>query len=588
MLFDARRVPRGETLEYDICIVGAGAAGITVAQEFNGGDHRVLLLEGGGLRASRAAQRLYSGQVVDPRHHAPLDRYRVRRFGGTTTVWGGCCAPFDATDFQTRPHVPYSGWPITKADLDPYYARAHLYCELGSYTYEATALPGTPRPAIPGMTAPDVVSDKLWLFSPPTNFGKSYLSALRQSRNVDVCLHGNALKLLADPPYRVDCVKVASRPGHEFRVRARVFVLAAGALESARLLLVSDDVHRRGIGNAHDLVGRFYMGHLSGDVGEVELKPRGGEAVWHYETTVDGVYCRRRLSIDPARQERDALLNFAAILDRPLPADPSHRDGVLSALFLIKQLSHWEPGYSLRCTAAHCVNVVADAGRIARFSAELARKRLLSARRLPSVMLRGKGNAYTLHFDAEQSPNPESRVMLGESRDAFGLRRLKVDWRYSDADVESAVRSAMVIDGALRQAGIGRILLGPQAMHERISEMARGGHQLGTTRMAVDPIKGVVDGDCRVHGIANLYIASCSVFATASYARPTLTAVALAIRLADHVKALFDRTATGPGAAVNGVDLAREETWSRDEREIPSPARARNAHQGSLVGKTAT
>jgi choline dehydrogenase-like flavoprotein len=569
MLFDARSVPRGETLHYDVCIVGAGAAGITIAQEFNGGRHRVLLLESGGLKASPTAQRLCAGQVVDPRHHGPLDRYRVRRFGGTTTVWGGCCAPFDAIDFRARAHVPYSGWPIGKADLDPFYARAHVYCELGAYAYgAAAALPGTPAPAIPGMTEPDVASDELWLFSPPTNFGKSYLSALRRSRNVDVCLHGNVLKLVADPPYRVDRATVAPRRGDAFHVHAGVFVLAAGGLETARLLLLSDDVHPRGIGNAHDLVGRFYLSHLTGDVGEVELTPRGGEVVWNYETTADGVYCRRRFSIAPARQEADALLNFAATLDRPLPDDPSHRDGVLSAISLVKQLRYRETGRSLRYIPAHCKNIFADAWGIARFSGTLARKRLLGARRLPSVMRRSRGNRYTLHFDAEQSPNPESRVVLGESRDAFGMRRLRVDWRCSDADIDSAVRSALLIDGVLRRAEVGRMLLSPRVMRDRIGEMTSvGSHHLGVTRMASDPSRGVVDGNSRVHGVANLYIASGSAFATSSYARPTLTIVALAIRLADHLKALGDRAASGREAVLDAVGFRGHGAPGREDRK---------------------
>jgi choline dehydrogenase-like flavoprotein len=544
MLLDARRVPRDHTIECDICIVGAGAAGITLAQEFNGRGHRVLLVESGGLKDSKATQDLYVGEVLDPRHHGPLDGYRVRRFGGTTTVWGGWCAPFDAIDFQARAHVPYSGWPIDKVELDPFYARAHVYCELGSYAYDASvALPGEPAPTIPGMTTQDVVSDKLWLISPPTNFGKSHRSVLRQSKNVNVYLCGNVLKLIADPPHHVDRLKVASLQGNEFHVRARMFVLAAGGLETTRLLLLSDDVHPRGIGNAHDLVGRFYMSHLSGDVGEVELRPRGGEVVWNYETTVDGVYCRRRFSIDRARQEADALLNFSAILDRPAPGDPSYRDGILSAMFLVKQLRGRETGVSLRHMATHLTNIFGDAGNVVRFSTVWARKRLLSARRLPSVMVKGKGNRYTLHFDAEQSPNPDSRVLLGESRDAFGLRRLRVDWRFSDFDVESVVRSSQVIEGALRQAGVGRMLLGPQAIRDRVCEMVSvGSHHLGTTRMSSDPAQGVVDGNGRVHGMDNLYIASSSVFATSSYARPTLTAVALAIRLADHLKGFYDRS----------------------------------------------
>jgi choline dehydrogenase-like flavoprotein len=537
MLLDARSISRDDVIDYDVCIVGAGAAGITLAQELNGSGLRVLLVESGGLRSNKATQDLYAGEVSDPRHHGPLDKYRVRRFGGTTTVWGGWCAPFDASDFLPHPYVPYSGWPIRKPDLDPFYVRAHAYCELGRYDYDVeSALPAAPAVSLPPEAARDVVTDKLWLMSRPTDFGRTYLPSLKQSTNVHVCLYGNALELLADPVHHVDRLQVACLQGNRFQVRARVFVLAAGGLETTRLLLVSDGVHRGGIGNAHGHLGRFYMSHLSGDVGELELRRPDGVAAG-YEITADGIYCRRRWSVDRRRQEADGLLNFAAILDRPAPADPSHRDGVLSAIYLAKLARGREAPGSLRHVAAHLGNVVGGAGQVLRFSTVWARRSVLGARRLPSAMPPAKGNRYTLHFDAEQSPNPDSRVRLDEDRDAFGLPRLRVDWRFTEIDVESAARSAEVIAQALSRAGIGRAVLGPHEMRARIREMASvGSHHLGTTRMSSDPTEGVVDQQCRVHGTDNLYVASGSVFATSSYARPTLTIVALAIRLADHLR----------------------------------------------------
>jgi choline dehydrogenase-like flavoprotein len=538
MLLDARTVPKDHTVEYDVCVVGAGAAGITVAHELDGSGLRVLLLESGGLSGSRATQELYAGEVSDPRHHGPLEKYRVRRFGGTTTVWGGWCAPFDASDFRARPHVPHSGWPIDGQDLDPFYARAHAYLELGSYDYDVgSALPGAPAASFPLGPAQDVVTDKLWLISRPTDFGKTYLPALKRSTNVTVCLHGNAIELLALPTHHVDRVRVACLQGNRFEVRARAVVLAAGGLETTRLLLVSHGAHRGGIGNANGHLGRFYMSHLSGDVGEIELRPPNGIAAG-YETTVDGVYCRRRWSVDPRRQEADGLLNFTAILDRPAPGDPSHGDSVLSAIYLAKLARGREAPGSIKQVSSHLGNVVRDPAQVVRLSATWARRRVLSERRLPSVLPQVKGNRYTLHFDAEQAPDPDSRVRLTDDRDVLGVPRLRVEWNFSECDVESAARSAEIIVQALGRARLGRAVLGPQAMRARIREMASvGSHHLGTTRMSDDPTKGVVDPHCRVHGTDNLYLASGSVFPTSSFARPTLTVVALAIRLADHLRA---------------------------------------------------
>src|SRR3990172_1798035 len=124
MVLSARQFPRGKILTCDVCIVGTGAVGIALAHELRNTNIEVLLLESGGIKFEADTQELYKGEVVDPYHHGPLEHYRQRRFGGTMEVWGGRCAPFDGIDFEERPYVPYSGWPISKADLDPYYKRS--------------------------------------------------------------------------------------------------------------------------------------------------------------------------------------------------------------------------------------------------------------------------------------------------------------------------------------------------------------------------------------------------------------------------------------------------------------------------------
>jgi choline dehydrogenase-like flavoprotein len=149
---------------------------------------------------------------------------------------------------------------------------------------------------------------------------------------------------------------------------------------------------------------------------------------------------------------------------------------------------------------------------------------------LPSVVLESKTNRYTLRIDAEQAPSPESRVTLGDDRDAMGERRLHVAWRHTTLDAESLLRTSELFDQGLRRSGIGRARSVPQPLQ------ATGGHHIGTTRMATDPSAGVVDENCRVHGLANVYVASSSVFPTSGYANPTLTILALAIRLGDHLR----------------------------------------------------
>ena len=388
MITDARKLPSGLIIECDACIVGAGAAGITLAHELRNSGKQVVLLEGGGTRLDSSIQDLYKGEVVNPEQHGPLDQYRQRRFGGTTAVWGGRCAPFTAIDFEERSWVPYSGWPIHKRDLDYYYVRAHQYCELGEYSYEVpTALPHQPKEMIPGFHANDVRTDQLWRFSPPTHFGKAFIGALNQSRNISVYLNSNCLKIrLQQNGGSVDHLQVVSAD-KMFSVRAQLYVLATGGLEATRLLLVSNDVHRRGIGNDRDLVGRFYLSHMTGDVGEVLFTPKGGDVLWGYERANDSVYCRRTLSISEAKQCKDQLLNFRAILNHPPIADPRHGNAILSAMYLTKRyLAHRvPPEYSkslsgmmpLQRVLAHSGNVVKDFGNVGKFSTMWVRKRLL-------------------------------------------------------------------------------------------------------------------------------------------------------------------------------------------------------------------
>jgi hypothetical protein len=303
---------------------------------------------------------------------------------------------------------------------------------------------------------------------------------------------------------------------------------------------------------------------MTGDAGEVMI-PNGTAALWNYEQTHEGVYCRRALTIAPETQRREQLLNFRAIFSHPSAADPRHGSSILSAMYLIKRLlaRRIPPEYSqalssmrpLEHVAAHCRNIAFDARSLVRFSMMWSRKRLLATRKLPSVALPNRSGIYTLHFDAEQRPNPESRATLCDARDAFGIPRLRVDWRFTSEDVSSVVRSCRLIGDELARTGTGRLLFDPNEAAEQIARNAAvGSHHIGTTRMAASPREGVVDADCRVHGVRNLFISSSAVFPTSGYANPTLTIVALAVRLADHLKTtgLAEREAVEIGAVHAG------------------------------------
>ena len=331
--------PPGTELKCDVVVIGTGAGGMTVARELlDNTQLDVIVLEAGGYRNEKATQELYRGEVVNP-GPTPLHRHRLRRYGGTTAVWGGRCAPFEDVDFERRDFVPYSGWPFSRGDLDPYYERAHEHCECGQYIYDARkALPNGDKPLIPGFKSDDVDQNGLWRFSMPTDFGKRSKAAVKASPRVHVYLHANCLGLLTSPDgQRITGARAASLSRNEFVVRAKYCVVAAGCLETARLLLASREVWSNGIGNQNDLVGRFYSGHLTGDLCTATFTPKGGPLIWDYELAPEGVYCRRALTIRQETFRREQLGSFRATLTHhPIP-DYRHGNAVLSAAYLVKR-----------------------------------------------------------------------------------------------------------------------------------------------------------------------------------------------------------------------------------------------------------
>lgn len=546
MILDANTIPNGSTLTADLCIVGGGAAGITLALALLDSGLDVVLLESGGPAEDKATQALYAGSVADARMHPEPERYRQRRMGGSTTIWGGRCMPFDPIDFEPRDYIAHSGWPIGLDDLRPYYPRANQLCEAGDFAYTVeTAFHRPVRPMIEGFDSPEFSTDTLERFSVPTDFGWRYAERLRQGP-VRVLQNANLCQLdsgAAGAP--VGPARVRTLAGNNvFTVLARAYVLATGGLETARLLLANPGASGRGLGNAHDVVGRYYMCHIAGTIGNVDLA--GARSVWHgYEVSDEGIYCRRRLALQPEAQRRLHAGNFIARLHHPRIPDPGHGSGVLSALYLARPVVPYEyakrlygdtPG-SLGLWLSHLRNVLLGAPATARFMWHMLTERKLAARKFPSIIVQPRNHRYSLDFHAEQEPNPDSRVTLGNEVDALGMRRLHIDWRYTPRDVATVQTALAALAEALAASGVGRFDYDPAQVEAEMTRYgAYGGHHIGTARMGHDPRDSVVDADCRVHETRNLYVAGSAVFPTSGQANPTLTIVALALRLADHLR----------------------------------------------------
>lgn len=545
MISDARHIPNGTTLTADLCIVGAGAAGISLALALADSGLDILLLESGGDRFESATQELYAGSVADSHLHTAPDRYRVRRYGGSTTLWGGRCMPLDAIDFECRDYMANSGWPISLDDLLPYYPRANQLCEAGKFAYTVeTAFDRPVRPMIGGFESDVFASNTLERFSCPTDFGKRYRQQLMRSP-VRLLEHANLCELpVVDNGRLAGSGVVRTLAGTQFTVNARTYVLATGGLEVARMLLANPGASGRGLGNAHDIVGRYYMCHIAGTMGIVDLAQ--ATSVYHgYEISDEGVYCRRRLSLRPQAQRALRAGNFIARLHHPRIPDPGHGSGILSALYLARPFIPYEYGKrlygdqpaELGNTLAHMRNVIMDAPSTATFLWHWLWRHTLAERKFPSIIVRPKNRRFSLDFHAEQEPNRESRILLSDDVDALGVPRLKIDWHYSPQDVHTVSAALKALADALHRTGVGHFEYDPAQVEAEMTRYgAYGGHHIGTARMGKDPRTSVVNAQCQLHETENVYIASSAVFPTSSQANPTLTIVAMALRLADHLR----------------------------------------------------
>jgi choline dehydrogenase-like flavoprotein len=523
MIEAADRVPRATALEADVCVVGAGPAGIALALSLSGKGLRVVLLEGGRHSHDRAAQTLYAGDLAGTRVHAPLHQGRTRGLGGTSARWDGRCVPFDAIDFEERAHMPHTGWPISFEGLLPYYARAHAWVEAGAFAYDGhQVFPGR-ADMVHSLQSTVLRTSGLERFSCPTHFGKRYRKRLELAPDVRVFTGAHATFLRADPTgATVRAVEVRTLAGSGFTVCAKAVVLAAGALETARLLLGSNDVVPPGLGNQLDVVGRYYQSHLVTHAARLELRPSAAATRFGYERAADGAYCRRRVTVDGAEQRKRGLHNTMIRLQpQDSPALPRAAAGWPRLLEQLRQQAR---------------GAVAAPMQLPLLATRWMRHRALAERKLPSVFGDAQGHRFTVELQSEQQPLPSSRVMLADGVDALGQRRLRVDWRCCLADVESVLRTLRLVAHEVARGGVGSLDYRPELVEQDLaSQGALAGHHIGTARMGIDPRTSVVDAQCKVHTVDNLYVAGSAVFPTSSQADPTLTVLALSLRLADRL-----------------------------------------------------
>jgi choline dehydrogenase-like flavoprotein len=563
---DADRVPRSTELETDLCVIGAGAAGITIARAFLGSATRVVVLEGGDLAFDRASQELYAGPDLGLPYF-PLDTPRLRMFGGTTNHWAGVCRPFDTVDYERRPWIPYSGWPFGADEIDPYYERAVRVIQLDVPGWETDrwieADGSQPLPL-----GDERIVTRVDQIVPPDrrSFAALYGDELRSSDTVDVLLRANVTEIERDEEAAtIRRVQVATLTENRFSVRARVFVLAAGGIENARMLLVSRGRSGTGIGNEHDLVGRFFQEHPRFLAGVMIPASPSMSLRFYEERTVGSSTIQPRLALARSTQEAEELSDVQNKLD-PVHDRAFERAAVSSDADSLKALRGALADRDLGDIGSSLTDILSDMMTWRDVTlpgsplpvpypdlvGELMRRTPSDRQALiPGVLGDVAGLLYqraggavpvdsvVLTARFEPVPNPDSRVVLVDELDELGVPRAGLDWRLSRDDRHSVRRTMEIFAAEVGRAGLGRVnITFDEAGDEWPADLVGGYHLVGTTRMHDDPRQGVVDRDGRVHGTANLFIAGSSIFPTSGSGNPTMLLVALALRLSDHLRAV--------------------------------------------------
>jgi len=498
MIIDSKDIEQEAVLDADICIVGAGAAGITIAREFFNTDTKVLLLESGGLEYDNKTQDMNKGEFEGNTFEKAsgesyLRNLRQRYLGGNTNCWRGWCGKLDKEDFEKRDWIPNSGWPIKRDELDPYYDKALTLFNI--HPFEIDGREYEEKSGVPVFPDASVIRNRI-LHQSEYRFGKTYKEELNKSKNITLLLHSNVVDLVTNGDGNsINKIIVSSLQGRKFTVSPKVCVLATGGIENARLLLASNrKLTPNGLGNTHDNVGRYFMEHFT-VWNHIEIVMRKGyypnSSFRHNRSNKykhEVVQCH---NTSHATQKKEKMANFQFFHWEDYEKKPSEM------LKFQKLTQAWDHPKKAELIAANKLWV-------------------------------GPVNTVT-----EIVPTAENRVMLSNQLDPLGGPAVKLVLNLTEFDLHTVNRSLEIFAIELMKHKRGEARINKKI---EAGNMQPGPHHMGATRMHESPKKGVVDKDCRVFGLDNLYIAGSSVFTTGSSVNPTYTIGALAIRIADTIK----------------------------------------------------
>lgn len=527
-------------LSADICVVGSGPAGLGLALALEDRGQSVLVLESGSDQASSTIQELAEADIPDPARHDPMSIATARRLGGTSHLWGARCQPFDLVDFKPNPRFRSAEWPISLDEINPYYPEACRFLDCGEAKFT--------RSAFDRDISKEFSVEHIERFSNSPKVSVAHKERINTSTRVTVCLNASVVDIGFDG-MNVQTVTLKTLDGQSTTLTVRILVLAGGGIETTRILLSAQQKKTDLCGGINGPLGRYYMGHIIGEVADIHIEDERLDKILDLTLDPGQSFVRHRMIPAEELQIEKGLPNVAFWPVVPPVSQARHRDGVLSMVFLTFafaplgrrlvpeaiRLRHVPPGVKVW---PHIQNVLRSPIRTLTFAPKLLWQRYAAKMRMPGFYLRNRARVYGLSYHAEQSPQPGSRITLADTADRLGLPRVRIDLRFARQDAEALFTAHEALDNWLRQNRLGRIDY-RQPKEKTVDAILKiashGTHQIGTTRMGNGPDEGAVDKNLRCFGTENLFVCSSAVFPTSGQCNPTLSIVAFALRLAEHL-----------------------------------------------------
>lgn len=510
---------------YEVCVAGAGPVGIALALELSSAGVRTLLVDAGPRRPRKPDIPDTGFDVPTSDKHEGDRATLAKGLGGTSARWGGRCVRFDEIDFETRDYIGDHVWPLGAPDIAPFYDRALEILTAEAMPIAVDAAPGEFQ-----------ASRESW--ASRRNTASAHRSRLAGDRNLSVVLNARVQELVFDPTEsRIQSLKVAC-DGQVCAIEADQFVLSCGGRGNTRLLMNLQARFPALFGGDEGVLGKFYMGHLTGEIASVQFSSYEASRPYLINQGPGLGFVRDRFLPSNRVQRELAISNIALWPQKPEYKGAIDGDVEGSLAYLWRVARGGQKPNSVSEVTAHILNAGKRPVRATRATARFLQWQFNGTSLY--WFLPDPENRYALRYHAEQVPNDRSRISLKHDRDADGQLRLNVEFGYLDQDYASVVRAHLALDGWLQKSGLGKLVFkgNQEALLQQVADQASDGyHQIGCTRMGTSRVSAVVDRDCKVFDVQNLFVAGSSVFVTSGQANPTLPAVALAVRLGRHIAA---------------------------------------------------